>query len=151
MEQESKVIVFGLGQEEYGVEVEKVKTIERMLPITRMIKTATFIKGVINLRGVVIPVVDLRSRFGLQEAEYTDQTRILIVIENDKEVGLIVDSANDVLDINSDQVDDPPEIAGGIKAKYLSGVARVGDNRLLILLNLQAILDKSDIQASVTN
>jgi purine-binding chemotaxis protein CheW len=150
MESEWKVIVFALGQEEYGVNVEKVKTIERMLPITRLIKTPEFIKGVINLRGVVIPVIDLRRRFGLPAAEYTDQTRILIVSENDMEVGLIVESANDVLDISSDQVDDPPEIAGGIRAKYFRGVARVGDNRMLILTDLQAVLDKSDLTAATT-
>ncbi|MEK8130210.1 chemotaxis protein CheW [Paenibacillus filicis] len=145
MGQEMKVIVFALAHEEYGVEVEKVKTIERLQPMTRVPKTPEFVKGVINLRGVVTPVIDLRGRFGFPESEYTDNSRIIIVAVGDIEVGLIVDSANDVIDVDSDHIDDPPEIVGGIKAKYLHGIAKVGDNRLLILLNLQEVLNKSEI------
>ncbi|WP_010491273.1 chemotaxis protein CheW [Paenibacillus elgii] len=145
MGEELKVIVFTLGKEEYGVEVEKVRTIERMQPMTRVPKTPEFVKGVINLRGVVTPVIDLRGRFGFPETEYTDNSRIIIVAVGDIEVGLIVDSANDVIDVDSDHIDDPPEIVGGIKAKYLRGIAKVGESRLLVLLNLQEVLSKSEI------
>ncbi|TBL77749.1 chemotaxis protein CheW [Paenibacillus thalictri] len=145
MGEEVKVIVFALAHEEYGVEVEKVRTIERMQPMTRVPKTPAFIKGVINLRGVVVPVLDLRGRFGFAEAEYTDNTRIIIVAVGDIEVGLIVDSANDVIDVDTDAIEDPPEIVGGIKAKYLRGIAKIGDDRLLILLNLSEVLNKSEI------
>jgi purine-binding chemotaxis protein CheW len=145
MGQEMKVIVFALAHEEYGVEVEKVKTIERLQPMTRVPKTPEFVKGVINLRGIVTPVIDLRGRFGFPESEYTDNSRIIIVAVGDIEVGLIVDSANDVIDVDSDHIDDPPEIVGGIKAKYLHGIAKVGEDRLLILLNLQEVLNKSEI------
>ncbi|QHW30046.1 chemotaxis protein CheW [Paenibacillus rhizovicinus] len=145
MGEEIKVIVFGLANEEYGIEVEKVRTIERMIPITRVPKTLAFVKGVINLRGVVIPIIDLRGRFGLPESEPTDSSRIIIVAVNDLEVGFIVDSANDVIDIDSDTIDSPPEVVGGIKAKYLRGVAKVGDDRLLIMLNLSEVLNKSEI------
>ncbi|MDO3676298.1 chemotaxis protein CheW [Paenibacillus ehimensis] len=145
MGEELKVIVFALGKEEYGVEVEKVRTIERMQPMTRVPKTPDFVKGVINLRGVVTPVIDLRGRFGFPETEYTDNSRIIIVAVGDIEVGLIVDSANDVIDVNSDHIDDPPEIVGGIKAKYLHGIAKVGESRLLVLLNLKEVLSKSEI------
>jgi purine-binding chemotaxis protein CheW len=145
MGEELKVIVFALAHEEYGVEVDKVRTIERMLPMTRVPKTYAFIKGVINLRGVVVPVIDLRGRFGFPESEYTDNTRIIIVGVGDIEVGLIVDSANDVIDVDTDSIEDPPEIVGGIKAKYLQGITKIGDNRLLILLNLQEVLNKGEI------
>jgi|HigsolmetaAR203D_1030402.scaffolds.fasta_scaffold01989_7 Chemotaxis signal transduction protein len=145
MGEELKVIVFALGSEEYGVEVDKVKTIERMLPITRVPKTPPFIKGVVNLRGVVTPVMDLRGRFGLPETEYTDQTRIIIVSVKDMEVGMIVDAANDVLDVDSDHIEDPPEVVGGIKAKYLRGVAKLGGDRLLVMLNLEEVLNKQEI------
>lgn len=145
MNEEMKVIVFTLGSEEYGVEVEKVKTIERMMPMTRVPKTFHFVKGVINLRGVVTPIIDLRGRFGLEETEPTDQTRIIIININDIEVGMVVDSASDVIDLESETVEDPPEIVGGIKAKYLRGVARIGDDRLLVLLNLEEVLNKSEI------
>lgn len=145
MSEELKVIVFALGEEEYGVEVEKVRTIERMMPMTRVPKAPEFIKGVINLRGVVVPVIDLRGRFGFPETDYTDNTRIIIVSVDDYEVGLIVDSANDVIDIDSDHIEAPPEIVGGVKAKYLRGIAKIVDNRLLILLNLEQILTKNEM------
>ena len=145
MGEELKVIVFALSTEEYGIEVDKVRTIERMMPITRVPKTVDFIKGVINLRGVVIPVIDLRGRFGLGETEATENSRIIIVAVNDLEVGFIVDAANDVIDIDSDSIDTPPEVVGGIKAKYLRGVAKLGEGRLLVMLNLAEVLNKSEI------
>ncbi len=145
MAEELKVIVFTLENEEYGIEVDKVKTIERLSPITRVPHTPAFVKGVINLRGVVVPVIDLRGRFGLPETEPTENTRIIIVSAHDLEVGFIVDSANDVLDVMSDAIENPPEVVGGVKAKYLRGVAKIGENRLLILLHLAEVLNKSEI------
>jgi purine-binding chemotaxis protein CheW len=145
MAEELKVVVFTLANEEYGIEVDKIKTIERMVPITRVPKTPAFVKGVINLRGVVVPVIDLRGRFGLPETEPTENSRIIIVAAHDLEVGFIVDSANDVLDVMSDAIESPPEVVGGVKAKYLSGVAKIGENRLLILLHLAEVLNKSEI------
>ncbi|QAY65616.1 chemotaxis protein CheW [Paenibacillus protaetiae] len=145
MAEEVKVIVFALADEEYGIEVDKVRTIERMMPITRVPKTPAFVKGVINLRGIVVPVIDLRGRFQLQETEPTDNSRIIVVAVNEMEVGFIVDSANDVIDIDTDTIDSPPEVVGGIKAKYLHGIAKIGDNRLLIMLNLSEVLNRNEI------
>lgn len=145
MGEELKVIVFSLAHEQYGVEVEKVRTIERMQPLTRVPKTYAFVKGVINLRGVVVPVIDLRGRFGLPEEAYTDNSRIIIVAVKDMEVGMIVDSANDVVDVDSDSIEQPPEIVGGIRAKYLRGLAKLSEERLLVLLNLEEVLNKSEI------
>ncbi|MFF2482629.1 chemotaxis protein CheW [Paenibacillus sp. NPDC058071] len=145
MGEELKVIVFGLGDEEYGIEVDKVRTIERLSPITRVPKTPGFIKGVINLRGIVVPIIDLRGRFGLAEAAPTENTRIIVVAVADLEVGFIVDAANDVIDIDTDKIDSPPEIVGGIKAKYLHGIAKLGENRLLVMLNLNEVLNKNEI------
>ncbi|MCM3782939.1 chemotaxis protein CheW [Neobacillus mesonae] len=145
MAEDMKVIVFKLGSEEYGIEVEQVQTIERMLPITRVPKTYSFVKGVVNLRGVVIPVIDLRGRFSLPEGEYTDHTRIIMVTVQEMQVGFIVDSANDVIDINESNIENPPEIVGGVKAKYLRGVAKLDDERLLIMLNLVEVLNKSEV------
>ncbi|WP_217557523.1 chemotaxis protein CheW [Paenibacillus sp. GbtcB18] len=145
MAEDKKIIVFALAHEEYGVEVDKVKTIERMQPMTRVPKTPAFVKGVINLRGVVVPVIDLRSRFGLPETEYSDNTRVIIVAVNELEVGLIVDSANDVIDLNEDNIENPPEVVGGIKAKYLHGIAKIGEERLLVLMNLEQVLNRDEI------
>jgi len=145
MGEELKVIVFSLADEQYGVEVEKVRTIERMQPLTRVPRTPDFVKGVINLRGVVVPVIDLRGRFSLPEAEYTDNSRIIIVAVKEMEVGMIVDSANDVVDVDSDAIEQPPEIVGGIRAKYLRGLAKLGEGKILVLLNLEEVLNKSEI------
>ncbi|MCG7407473.1 chemotaxis protein CheW [Paenibacillus sp. ACRRX] len=145
MAEDLKVVVFKLADEEYGIEVDKVQTIERMMPITRVPKTYSFIKGVINLRGIVVPVMDLNGRFGLPETETTDQTRIIIVNAHEMEVGFIVDSASDVIDMNEENIEEAPEMVGGIKAKYLRGVAKIGDSRLLIMLNLAEVLNRSEI------
>ncbi|HZG84378.1 chemotaxis protein CheW [Paenibacillus sp.] len=140
-----KTIVFSIGNEEYGIEVEHVKTIERMMPMTRVPKTPPFVKGVVNLRGVVVPVIHLASRFGLPESEPTENTRIVMVSVGDIDVGFIVDAANDVIDVDPERIEAPPEIVGGIRAKYLRGIARVGESRLLVMLNLSEVLNKSEI------
>ena len=115
------------------------------MPITRVPKTYNFIKGVINLRGVVVPVMELSGRFGLSQETYTDQTRIIIVQVGEMEIGFIVDSANDVIDILEDMIEPAPEVVGGIQARYLRGVAKISEERLLILLNLSEVLRKDEI------
>ncbi|OIJ13144.1 chemotaxis protein CheW [Anaerobacillus alkalilacustris] len=142
---EIKVIVFQLKDEEYGVEVSQVRSIERIQHITRVPRTPDFVKGVINLRGVVTPIINLRNRFDIEEIETTDSTRIIIVAVGEMEVGLIVDAANDVVDIPTNIVEPPPEVVGGIEADYLRGVAKL-DKRLLILLNLDKVLNPKEIK-----
>ncbi|MED4582076.1 chemotaxis protein CheW [Brevibacillus choshinensis] len=142
---EVKVIVFRLKDEEYGVEVNQVKSIEKLEHITRVPRTPKFVKGVINLRGVVTPIIDLRNRFELEESVYSESTRIIIVAVGELEVGLIVDAANDVIDITVDAIEPPPEVVGGVEAAYLRGVAKL-DKRLLILLNLDKVLSTEEIK-----
>jgi len=142
---ELKVIVFRLQNEDYGVEVNQVKSIERLEQITRVPKTPKFVKGVINLRGVVTPIIDLRGRLELEESPYTEDTRIIIVAVEDLEIGLIVDAANDVIDVPSSLIEPAPKVVGGVKATYLRGVAKL-ENRLLILLNLNKVLNLEEIQ-----
>ncbi|HEU4965124.1 MAG TPA: chemotaxis protein CheW [Bacilli bacterium] len=146
MVEEIKVIVFRLVDEEYGVEVNQVRSIEKMQSITRVPRTPEFVKGVINLRGVVTPIIELKTRFNLGEEAYTDATRIIIVAVDDMEVGLIVDAANDVIDIPVNSIEQPPAVIGGIKATYLRGVAKLQD-RLLIMLNLDKVLSSEEIHA----
>lgn len=143
MMDESKVIVFQLQNEEYCIPVHQVQGIERMEYITRVPGTHPFVKGVINLRGVVTPIIDLRKRLQLGESEYKDSTRIIIVSVEDIEVGLIVDSANDVLDLPMHKVELPPD-TGEVNEEYLQGVVKV-DHRLLILLNLEKVLEQEKI------
>ncbi|MBB6452902.1 purine-binding chemotaxis protein CheW [Salirhabdus euzebyi] len=143
--QDLKVIVFQLRNEEYGVPVEYVGSIERLQAITRVPGTAKFVKGVINLRGVVTPIIDLRERFGLEEADYNESTRIIIVTINDKEVGIVVDGANDVIDVPQDAIEPPPEVIGSVDVDYIRGVAKL-DKRLLILLNIDKVLTKEELK-----
>jgi purine-binding chemotaxis protein CheW len=142
--EDKKVVVFQLRNEEYGVDVHQVRSIERMVNITRVPKTPGFIKGVMNLRGLILPVIDLRKRFNLEESSYTEDTRIVIVAANEIVVGLIVDAANDVIDVPADVVEPAPEVVGGIKATYLDGVAKL-EKRLLVLLNLEKVLNPEEI------
>lgn len=138
--QDIKVIVFQIKDKEYAIPVDKVSGIEKLLHITRVPKAVPFVKGVINLRGVITPIIDLRTRFGFEEVEYNDSTRIIIVVLDDMEVGLIVDSANDVLDIPVDSIEPQPEVVGHIASEYISGIAKI-DKRLLVLINLENALN----------
>ncbi len=141
-----KAVIFQLNDEEYGVDVQQVQSIERLLHITRVPKMPDFVKGVINLRGVVTPIIDLKERFSIEMTEYTNSTRIIIVQVEDKEVGLIVDAANDVIDIPADKIEQPPEVVGRIESDYIRGVAKL-DERLLILLNLNKVLNAEELIA----
>ncbi len=135
-----KVIVFQLQEEEYGIPVQQVQSIEKVEHITRVPRTAPYIKGVINLRGVVTPVIDLRKRFGLEEIENSESSRMIIVSKDDIDVGFIVDAANDVLDIQEDMIEPPPEVVGAIEIDYIKGVAKL-DKRLIVMLDLDEILN----------
>ncbi|BAQ10539.1 chemotaxis protein [Bacillus sp. OxB-1] len=139
-QKEMKVIVFQLMDKEYAIGVDVVQSIEKLLSITRVPKTPSYVKGVINLRGVVTPIVDLRDRFGLDLKEMDDSTRIIIVSLEEFEVGLIVDAANDVLDIPLQSIEPQPEVVGTIESEFISGVAKV-DKRLLVMLNLDKVLE----------
>lgn len=144
MELDNKVIVFQLEDEEYAIPVHSVGSIERVLPITRVPSTAPFVKGVINLRGVVTPVIDLKHKLKDKETIFDDQTRIIIVNIREVTVGLIVDSANDVLDIRREDIEPSPETIGQEVKEFIDGVVKM-DNRLLILLDLDKILFEEEI------
>jgi purine-binding chemotaxis protein CheW len=134
-----KLIVFQLADKEYAIPVNQVRSIEKLQYITRVPKTPAYVKGVINLRGVVTPIIDLRSKFELPFCEDSESTRIIIAALQDKEVGLIVDAANDVLDVSRDNIEPPPEVVGVMEAEYIGGVVKQ-DRRLLILLHLDKTL-----------
>ncbi|WP_042348893.1 chemotaxis protein CheW [Bacillus massiliigorillae] len=133
-----KVIVFQLKEKEYAIPVSQVRAIEKVLHITRVPNAVHYVKGVINLRGVVTPIIDLRARFNLDE-EYSDGTRIIIVSLDDLEVGLVVDAANDVIDIPSENIEPQPGVVGTDEADFITGVAKL-EKRLLILIDLEKIL-----------
>jgi purine-binding chemotaxis protein CheW len=134
-----KSIIIELDKEEYAIPVSLVGGIERMQHITRVPKTATFVKGVINLRGVVTPILDLRERFGMEAIQPTESTRIIIIHLEKYDIGFIVDAAYDVLDIDESIIEPAPKVIGTIDVDYIEGVAKVED-RLIMLLNLDKVL-----------
>lgn len=132
-------IIVKLDKEEYAIPVEFIGGIERIQQITRVPKTADFIKGVINLRGVITPIVDLRERFGIEPKQHDESTRIIITEMDDYNVGLIVDAAYDVVNIPNESIEPNPKVIGAADIDYIDGVAKVG-NRLFMLLNLDKVL-----------
>lgn len=136
---EIQLVVFKLGREEYGVSILQVQEIKRITEITRVPHSPDYIKGVMNLRGSVLPVIDLKKRLNLPQQDYTDDTRIIIIKVEDIIVGMIVDAVSEVTTIDQSNIEPPQAVVGGIAADYLSGVGKL-ENRLLILLNTDAII-----------
>ena len=137
---EIKLIIFKLGREEYGMDILRVQEIKRMMGITRVPSTPTFIKGVINLRGSVLPVIDLRTRLGLAENDLTEAARIIVVLVNDGIVGFIVDEVVEVTTINTQDVEAAQTLSSGLSADFISGIAKA-ETRLYIMLNPDAIVN----------
>jgi purine-binding chemotaxis protein CheW len=144
--EERQLVVFQLGAELYGVDIARVHEIIRLQAITRVPRAPKFVEGVINLRGKVIPVVDLRRRFGLPTAEHTRATRIVVVEIGDQVVGIIVDSVSEVLRINTSTVEPPSPVVAGIDSEYLHGIAKLPE-RLVILLDLDRVLARDERRA----
>ena len=142
-----QIVSFRLAGEEYAFPITAVKEVILPTTITRVPQMPACIEGVLNLRGTVIPVVDLRLRFGMPRAEHNEQTRILIAKPGGRVVGFIVDAVSQVLRIRRDQVNPPPETISGIAQKYLNGLARISDERMLILLDVASILSPAELTA----
>lgn len=141
-----QLVTFRLGKEEFSLDILQVQEIIRHMELTRVPKTPDFVEGVINLRGKVIPVLDLRRRFGLGADERTNDTRIIVVEVDDKTVGLKVDAVSEVLRLPADRVEAPPEIVTGVESEYIKGVGKL-DGRLLILLDVEKVLSKNEKDA----
>ncbi len=140
-----QVVSFHLGNEEYGVDISQVQEIIRMVDITHVPRAPHFMEGVINLRGQLIPIIDLRTRFGMSRAEHTKNTRIVVTEIAGKRVGIIVDSVSEVLNLPVENVEEAPEMIAGVGTEYISGVGKMGD-RLIILLELQKVISTQEKQ-----
>ena len=134
-----QVVAFKLRDEEYGVSILNVQEIRNLTDITRVPFAADFIKGVINLRGSVLPVIDLKQRLGLEQTPYTESTRIVTVMVDDLQVGMLVDAVTEVFTIKSKPVDPKKAVTGKEIARFLSGIGNM-DGRLVIMLNLEEIV-----------
>ena len=141
-----QLVTFSIGEEEFGVDILKVQEIIRTMEITRVPRAEIFVEGVINLRGKVIPIIDLRRRFGLQSKAHDKHTRIIVIEINTMIVGFVVDSVSEVLRIPTSTVEPPPPVVAGLESEYISGVGKLED-RLLILLDLDRLLSRADIEA----
>ena len=141
---ERQLVSFKVQDEEFGIDIMQVQEIIRMTEITQVPKAPYFVKGVLNLRGGVLPIIDLRTRFDLEEIKHTESNRILVVNVKDKTMGIIVDSVSEVLRLPKDTIEPPPPIVSGIRAQFLEGVGKLDDGkRLIILLNVDKIFKVS--------
>ena len=147
-DREGKYLTFSMAGEEYGIGILKIKEIIGMMPITRVPKTPEHVKGVINLRGKVIPVVDLRLRFGMDEIDYTDRTCIIVVeIEGQADIvliGIVVDAVSEVLSIKADDIEETPTFGTKLDTEYILGMAKI-EGGVKILLDIDTVLSAEDV------
>ncbi len=143
---EHQLVVFDLNGEHYGVDIAAVEGIIKMQAITVVPQAPRFVEGVTNLRGKVLPVIDLRRRFGLAAEAATKDTRIVVVEMNGTTVGIVVDGVSEVLRVNSDTIEPPSPIVTTVDSAFIRGIAKVGE-RLVILLDLAKVLSLSEQQA----
>ncbi len=141
-----QLVTFKVAQEEFGVDILRVQEIIRIMPITRVPNTPIFVEGVINLRGKVIPVIDIRKRFSLATVGHTNQTRITVMDLNGLVVGFVVDEVCEVLRIDAATIEPPPAVVAGMGSEYIRGVGKLQD-RLLILLDLDKLLSEQEAEA----
>jgi len=139
----SQYLTFRLAEEEYGVEILKVQEIKGYSAITPIPNTPSYLKGVMNLRGTIVPVVDLRSKFAMDEAEYNQFTVIIVVKVGPKVMGLIVDAVSDVLNIPKVDIQATPDFGSEVDARYINGMAKAGE-KLVVLLDIDRVMNAVD-------
>ncbi|HKO88290.1 MAG TPA: chemotaxis protein CheW [Burkholderiales bacterium] len=137
-------LTFVLGSEEYGIDILKVQEIRGYDAVTRIANAPAFIKGVINLRGIIVPIVDLRLKFQVGEALYNDFTVVIILNVSNRTVGVVVDGVSDVMALTADQIRPAPEFGAAVDTRYLTGLAAV-EERMLILLDIEGLMSSGDL------
>ncbi len=147
VDKEGKYLTFCMADEEYGIGILKIKEIIGMMPITTVPQTPEFVKGVINLRGKVIPVIDLRLRFGMEAMDYTERTCI-IVVEIDGsagtvQIGIVVDAVSEVLNVNAEDVEETPTFGAKLNTDYILGMAKM-EGGVKILLDIDRVLSSEE-------
>ncbi len=142
-----KFLTFFLGAEEYGIEILKVQEIIGILPITTVPRMPLFIRGVVNLRGKVITVVDLRLKFGMESKVQTDESCIIVVQTRGIQIGCIVDKVSEVLDIDADEIEDPPSFGVEVDTEYILGIGK-SQGRIKLLLDIDKVLSPREIEGN---
>ena len=147
---EGKYLTFSLAEEEYGIGILKIKEIIGMMPVTTVPRTPEYVKGVINLRGKVIPIIDLRLRFGMEAIDYTERTCIIVVeIEGQTgtvQVGVVVDAVSEVLNVDTKDIEDTPQFGRSLDTEYILGMAKMGGG-VKILLDVDQVLTGEESEA----
>ena len=141
-----QLVSFKIGDAEFGVDILRVQEINKMMELTVVPNTPAFVEGVVNLRGRIIPVLNLRSRLGLEVKEYNSETRIIVVEIEDKTIGFIVDEVKEVLRLPKSITEAPPEIVTGVDSDYITAIGKLED-RLIILLDLTKVLTTSEMHS----
>ncbi|QCR35762.1 chemotaxis protein CheW [Nissabacter sp. SGAir0207] len=137
-------LIFTLGDEEYGIDILKVQEIRGYDQVTRIANTPAFIKGVTNLRGVIVPIIDLRVKFAQQGVEYNDNTVVIVLNLEQRVVGIVVDGVSDVLSLTAEQIRPAPEFAVTLATEYLTGLGSLGE-RMLILVDIERLLSSEEM------
>ena len=138
-----QLVSFKIGNEEFGIDILQVQEINRMMQITQVPNSPDFVEGVVNLRGRIIPVIDLRKRLNLHTADHNKETRIIVVELEGKTIGFVVDEVSEVLRISKDITEPPPPMVAGINSDFITAVGKL-DDRLLILLDLEKIFSTNE-------
>lgn len=145
LDQKGKYLTFVLGKEEYGIEILRVREIIGLMDITTVPQTPDYMKGVINLRGKVIPVIDLRLKFSMPEEVHTQETCVIVVEVNNTSVGIIVDSVSEVLEIKSGETEDAPSFGQGVDTSFIMGLGKVKE-KIIILLDIESVLSSEELE-----
>ena len=140
---ENQYVVFELGKEEYGIDIMNVKEIVPYQESVKIPNAPAFVKGIINFRGNVIPIVDLKKKFNLPESEIDSDTRIIVIYFEDKLIGFIVDEASQTLRLEDENIDPTPDVISSVDRRYITGVGKQ-DNRLIILIDLEKVLTEEE-------
>ena len=141
----NEFLTFTLGNEEYGIDILKVQEIRGYDAVTAIANTPEFLKGVINMRGIIVPIVDMRIKFNLGNVEYDQFTVVIILNVASRVVGMVVDGVSDVITLTSDQVKAAPEFGSTIDTQYVMGLGTV-DDRMLILVDIEKLMTSSDME-----
>ena len=144
VERPREYLTFRLGEEEYGIDILKVQEIRGSEQPTRIANAPSFIKGVVNLRGVIVPIVDMRLKFGLGSAEYNDFTVVIILNLGARVVGMVVDSVSDVMELSPEQIRDTPEIDSVVDSSYITGLGTLNE-RMLILIAIEKLMGTAEM------
>ncbi|BFU90639.1 MAG: purine-binding chemotaxis protein [Nitrospira sp.] len=143
----SQFLTFNLGEELYGVDILRVQEIKGYTAVTKIPNTPLHIKGVLNLRGTIVPIIELRTKFGMPTIEYTAFTVIIVVVVRDKVMGLVVDSVSDVLNIDKKDIQPPPQFGAKVDVSFMNGIGKSGD-KLVALLDMDRLLSEGDVQVA---